>query len=124
MIFGRILTSQSAARLAQARHISSFELAAVGDHDRLGGRARARADGLDLLDDVHALGHGAEDDVLAVEPVGLDRAEEEPACRTVDAALLDDSLQEDWNLTRFRCANRSIHASGGVRTHASGEIGA
>ena len=79
MVFGRILTSQSAARLARARHISSLELAAVGDHDRLGGRARARADGLDLLDDVHALGHGAEDDVLAVEPVGLDRAEEEPA---------------------------------------------
>ena len=101
----------------------SLELAAVGDHDRLGGRAGPRADGLDLLDDVHALGHGAEDDVLAVEPVGLDRAEEEPACRTVDAALLD-SLQEDWNLTRFRCANRSIHASGGVRTHASEEIGA
>ena len=55
------------------------ELAAVGDDDRLGRRAGPRADGLDLLDDVHALGHGAEDDVLAVEPVGLDRAEEEPA---------------------------------------------
>ena len=55
-----------------------LELAAVGDDDRLQGRAGARADGLDLLDDVHALGHGAEDDVLAVEPVGLDRAEEEP----------------------------------------------
>ena len=77
-MFGRILTSQSAARLARARHISSLELAAVGDHDRLGRRAGPRADGLDLLDDVHALGHGAEDDVLAVEPVGLDRAEEEP----------------------------------------------
>ena len=87
VIFGRILTSQSAARLARARHISSLELAAVGDHDRLGRRARARADGLDLLDDVHALGHGAEDDVLAVEPVGLDRAEEEPARCTVDLAL-------------------------------------
>ena len=58
---------------------SGLELAAVGDDDRLGGRAGPRADGLDLLDDVHALGHGAEDDVLAVEPVGLDRAEEEPA---------------------------------------------
>ena len=56
-----------------------LELAAVTDNDRLRGRAGPRADGLDLLDDVHALGHGAEDDVLAVEPVGLDRAEEEPA---------------------------------------------
>ena len=27
---------------------------------------------------------------------------------TVDAALLDDSLQEDWNLTRFRRAHRSV----------------
>ena len=33
---------------------------------------------------------------------------------------------QDWNLTRYRCANRSLDecASGGVRTHASGEIGA
>ena len=30
---------------------------------------------------------------------------------------------QDWNLTRYRCANRS-NASGGVRTHASEEIGA
>ena len=32
---------------------------------------------LDGLDDVHAAGDGAEDHVLAVEPVGLDRAQEE-----------------------------------------------
>ena len=114
MIFGRILTSQSAARLARARHISSLELAAVGDHDRLGRRAGPRADGLDLLDDVHALGHGAEDDVLAVEPVGLDRAEEEPArdC-TVDTC---PSMMLSGLIGQY--------ASGGVRTHASGEIGA
>ena len=73
-------------RVARFNNVSGLELAAVGDDDRLGGRARARADGLDLLDDVHALGHGAEDDVLAVEPVGLDRAEEEPA-RDVPSTL-------------------------------------
>merc|ERR1719335_309393 len=38
-----------------------------------------RADGLDGLDDVHALDDLAEDDVLAVEPRGLDGADEELA---------------------------------------------
>ena len=57
----------------------SSELARGGDADGRAGGAALRADGLDLLDDVQALGHGAEDDVLAVESVGLDRAEEEPA---------------------------------------------
>ena len=71
--------TEGGASRAGTTSVSSLELAAVGDDDRLGGRAGPRADGLDLLDDVHALGHGAEDDVLAVEPVGLDRAEEEPA---------------------------------------------
>ena len=57
----------------------ALELAAVRDDDGLRRLAAAAANRLDLLHDVHALGHEAEHDVLAVEPVGLDRAEEEPA---------------------------------------------
>ena len=53
------------------------ELAAVGDHDLLGGLAGGGTDALDGLDDVQTLGHGAEHDVLAVEPGGLHGAEEE-----------------------------------------------
>ena len=51
---------------------------------------------------------------LRVVPSGADRY-----------AIRTRNLQ-DWNLTRYRCANRSLDecASGGVRTHASGEIGA
>ena len=42
-------------------------------------------------------------------------------------ALSEDwNLTSDWSLTRHRGAHRSnvSNASGGVRTHASGEIGA
>ena len=53
------------------------ELAAVGDDDGLGGLAALAADGLDGLDHLHAARDRAEDDVLAVEPVRLDRAQEE-----------------------------------------------
>ena len=53
------------------------ELAAVGDHDLLGGLAGGGTDALDGLDDFQTLGHGAEHDVLAVEPGGLHGAEEE-----------------------------------------------
>merc|ERR1719270_2920627 len=55
----------------------SCDLTAVRDHDWLGRLARLRADGLNGLDDIHALRHSAEDDVLAIEPLRLDRAQEE-----------------------------------------------
>ena len=55
----------------------SLDLPRLGDGDLLGGLAGLGAETLDLLHDVHTLGHGSEDDVLAVEPVGLDGAEEE-----------------------------------------------
>merc|ERR1719409_2242779 len=42
------------------------ELAAVGDDDLLGGLARGGADRLDGLDDVHALGDGAEEKLGSV----------------------------------------------------------
>ena len=44
-----------------------LELAAVGDDDRAAGLATLGADGLDLLDDVHALNNRAENDVLKKE---------------------------------------------------------
>ena len=45
------------------------------------------AHGLDGLDGVHALGHGTEHDVLAVEPGGLDGAEEELGAVGVGAGV-------------------------------------
>ena len=44
-----------------------LELAAVGDDDRAAGLATLGANGLDLLDDVHALNNRAENDVLKKE---------------------------------------------------------
>jgi len=54
-----------------------LKLTTVGNDDLLGSGARLGAEGLDLLDDIHACGDIAEDDVLAIEPVGLDGTEEE-----------------------------------------------
>ena len=65
----------------------NLELARLGDLDRLAGLAALGAHGLHLLHDVHALGHGAEDDVLAVEPVGLDGAQEELRAVRVGAGV-------------------------------------
>ncbi len=56
---------------------SSLELPGVVDGDLGGGLAALGPVGLDLLDDVHALDDGAEDDVLPVQPGGLGRAQEE-----------------------------------------------
>ena len=47
-----------------------LELAAVIDDDLGGGGAAAGAEGLDLLDDIHALNDTAEHNVLAIEPGG------------------------------------------------------
>ncbi len=52
-------------------------MTAVGDDDLLASLARLGAVALDLLDDVHALGHGAEDDVLPVQPRRVDSGQEE-----------------------------------------------
>jgi hypothetical protein len=53
------------------------KFARVFDHDLLAGRAATRAHSLDGLDDVHAADHMTEHDVTAIEPRGLDRADEE-----------------------------------------------
>jgi len=55
----------------------SRELTAIGDDDGLAGGAGLGTDGLDGLDDLHTLGDGAEDAVLAIQPLGLDGAQEE-----------------------------------------------
>jgi len=54
-----------------------LELTAVGDDDGLGSGARAGANSLDGLNDLHTLGHGTEDAMLAIQPGGLDGAQEE-----------------------------------------------
>ena len=53
------------------------ELAGIHDDDLLGRCAGLGADCLDFLDDVHTFDDDAEHDVLAIEPRGLDGAEEE-----------------------------------------------
>ena len=52
-------------------------LSAVGDNDLRAASAGFAADGLDLFDDVHAFDDRAENNVLTVEPRGLDGAQEE-----------------------------------------------
>lgn len=57
--------------------VESLELAAVSDHNVLAGLAGAATVGFDLLYNVEPVGHGTENHVLAVEPCGLNRAQEE-----------------------------------------------
>ena len=52
-------------------------LAAVSDHNLLGGLAGLGTKALDLLDDIHPLHHLAEHHVLAIQPLGLGGAHEE-----------------------------------------------
>merc|ERR550532_658758 len=55
----------------------TLQLAAVRDHDLRRRGAVLRAVSLNLLHDVHSLGHAAEHAVLAVQPLRLHRAQEE-----------------------------------------------
>ena len=56
---------------------NTLTLSTVGDDNLRAGGAVLAADGLDLLDDVHTVDDGTENNVLSVEPRGLDGAEEE-----------------------------------------------
>ena len=56
---------------------NTLTLSAVGDNDLRASGAALAADGLDLFDDVHAFDDRAENNVLTVEPRGLDGAQEE-----------------------------------------------
>src|SRR5439155_23513899 len=62
-------SGRSALRLHLDRHLLHLE--------RLAGLAALGAGGLELLQHVHALGHFAEDGVLAVQPRGRSEGEEE-----------------------------------------------
>jgi len=62
-------------------------LPAVGHNDFLAGLARLGTKGLHLLDDIHALDDLAEDDVLAVQPLRLGRAQEKLAAVCVGAGV-------------------------------------
>ena len=50
----------------------SRQLAAVCNNDWLAGLAAGAAKGFNLLDNIHAAGDVAKDNVLAVQPVSLD----------------------------------------------------
>ena len=63
------------------------DLARVSDDDRLGGLAALGAEGLNGLDHLKALRDISEHNVLAVEPVGLDGAEEELRAVRVGAGV-------------------------------------
>ena len=70
--------------------------AAVGDLDLLGGLARGRAEGLDLLDEGHAVNDLAKDDVLVVEPrAGHEGDEELRAVRCAESAYANCKLSMD-----------------------------
>jgi len=62
-------------------------LARVGDGDGLARLAGLAAERFDLLDNVHALDDGAKDDVLVVQPRGLDRADKELGAVSVGAGI-------------------------------------
>ena len=57
--------------------VANLQLAGLLDGDGLGGLAGLGPDLLDSLDDVETLDNLAENDVLAIEPRGLDSADEE-----------------------------------------------
>merc|ERR1719343_367810 len=61
--------------LASGTH--SCKLAGICNHHWLRCFARLGTHGLDRLHDIHAFGHLAKDDVLPIEPLRLDRAQEE-----------------------------------------------
>lgn len=73
--------------LVDSHELGLRELTALGDLDLGAGRAAGRADALDGLENVQARDHAAEDHVAAVQPRGLDRADEELATIRVGARV-------------------------------------
>merc|ERR1719181_196141 len=64
-----------------------WEFATVGDEDFLGGGAAAAADAFNGFDNIHALADLAENGVAAIEPCGLDGADEELGAVGVRASV-------------------------------------
>lgn len=52
-------------------------MAAISDGTWLGGLARRSSEGFELLDDVFSFNHLSEDNMFAVQPLGLDSCDEE-----------------------------------------------
>ena len=75
----RSILSKGGGRVFCAERAPCFsaQLAAVGDLDGRRRFTRPRPVPLHLLDDIHPFRHRAEDDVLAVQPLRLDGAQEE-----------------------------------------------
>ena len=77
------LLSLISVRSLTPRHIAWWciaelrQLATVSNNDRLASLATGAAKGFNLLNYIHALGDTAKDNVLAVQPLGLDCAQEE-----------------------------------------------
>jgi len=63
--------------LQSRRGSHNLALSAVGNDDRLGGLSALGSNLLDVLDDVHTFNNLSEDNVLSVQPCGLDSAQEE-----------------------------------------------
>ena len=73
----RVRRFESSSSLISRQSTSRLKLTALGDRHRARRRTGLRPDGFDRLDDVHALAHGAEHDVLPVQPARRRRAQEE-----------------------------------------------
>lgn len=73
----RVRRFESSPSLISRQSTSRLKLTALGDLHRARRRTGLRPDGFDRLDDVHALAHGAEHDVLPVQPARRRRAQEE-----------------------------------------------
>lgn len=63
------------------------ELTTIGDNDFLWGLARLRAEGFNLLDNIHAFYNGSEDDVSAVQPRSLHGGDEKLGSIGVGASV-------------------------------------
>ena len=92
-----------------------LQLAGLLDGDGLGGLAGLGADLLDSLDEIETLLDLAENDVLAIEPRGLDGADEELRAVAVEQLVLGSAVgclgvrtcrgrRWPWRGYRGRCA--------------------
>ena len=82
----RSIYREQASLVLILERLLELELTRVSDDNLLGGRGAVEI--LDLLDNVHALEHLAEDDVAAVEPRGGDGADEELGAIGVGASAV------------------------------------
>jgi hypothetical protein len=77
LVIRKILRISRILRALYPQVGNTLTLSTVSDNNLGAGGAVLTADGLDLLDDVHAFDDGTENNVLIVEPRSLDGAQEE-----------------------------------------------